>query len=145
MRPGFLPKVFISCASCVSWLTPFASIRLRRSSGILLGKFLPQVENPRSHSTQSRNHQPMNDSFPSYRVCSRAEWLAERQTLLAREKALTRENDALAAARRQLPWVAVEKPYTFNTPNGPATLGDLFDGRSQLLVYHFMFGPGWEE
>jgi predicted dithiol-disulfide oxidoreductase (DUF899 family) len=79
------------------------------------------------------------------RVVSQAEWLVARRQLLTREKELTRERDALAAARRTLPWVKVEKEYRFDGPSGEETLADLFDGRRQLVVYHFMFGPGWEE
>jgi predicted dithiol-disulfide oxidoreductase (DUF899 family) len=78
-------------------------------------------------------------------VATRAEWLAARRELLEREKQLTRLSDELARQRRELPWVPVEKPYTFETDDGPRTLAELFDGRSQLLVYHFMFGPGWAE
>jgi len=78
-------------------------------------------------------------------VVSREDWLAARRQLLSREKELTRLRDELSAARRALPWVRVEKDYVFDTPDGPATLADLFDGRSQLMVYHFMFGPGWEQ
>src|SRR6202047_1668551 len=76
---------------------------------------------------------------------SRDEWLAARKKLLAKEKQLTRERDALAVERRQLPWVKVEKNYVFDSPDGMKTLADLFDGRSQLIVYHFMFGPDWNE
>jgi predicted dithiol-disulfide oxidoreductase (DUF899 family) len=76
---------------------------------------------------------------------SRDEWLAARKNLLAKEKRLTREHDALAAERRQLPWVKVEKNYIFDGPNGKITLADLFDGKSQLIIYHFMFGPDWQE
>src|SRR5215469_4783591 len=78
-------------------------------------------------------------------VVSRDEWLAARKTLLAKEKALTRLRDQLNAERRELPWLKVEKPYVFDGPNGKETLVDLFDGRSQLIVKHFMFGPGWKE
>jgi predicted dithiol-disulfide oxidoreductase (DUF899 family) len=78
-------------------------------------------------------------------VVSPSEWLAARRELLAREKAFTRERDALSAARRELPWVRVEKPYKFEGPKGQQSLADLFGGRSQLVVYHFMFGPEWEE
>jgi len=78
-------------------------------------------------------------------VVYREDWLAARRQLLSREKELTRLRDELSAARRALPWVRVEKDYVFDTPDGPATLADLFDGRSQLMVYHFMFGPGWEQ
>jgi predicted dithiol-disulfide oxidoreductase (DUF899 family) len=73
------------------------------------------------------------------KVVSRAEWLAARTELLAEEKALTRARDALSAKRRELPWVRVDKEYVFDTPNGKKTLSDLFDGRSQLIVYHFMW------
>lgn len=79
------------------------------------------------------------------RVVSRDEWNKERLELLEREKALTRERDRLAAARRALPWVQVEKAYSFEGPDGRETLADLFAGRGQLIVYHFMLGPGWEE
>lgn len=79
------------------------------------------------------------------KVVSRDQWLAARRDLLAREKQLTRELDAVRALRRELPWVKVEKPYTFDGPEGKQTLADLFDGRSQLIVRHFMFGPGWKE
>jgi predicted dithiol-disulfide oxidoreductase (DUF899 family) len=79
------------------------------------------------------------------KVVSRAEWLAARRQLLAREKELTKARDELSRQRRELPWVKVEKPYAFDGPNGKETLADLFGGRSQLLIKHFMFGPGWKE
>ena len=79
------------------------------------------------------------------KVVSQLEWLAARKELLAKEKALTRQSDALAAERRNLPWVKVEKEYVFDTPRGKKKLADLFEGRSQLVAYHFMFGPDWEE
>jgi predicted dithiol-disulfide oxidoreductase (DUF899 family) len=75
------------------------------------------------------------------KVGTREEWLAARTELLAREKELTRRSDELAQQRRELPWVAIDKPYSFDTVEGTKTLPELFDGRSQLLVYHFMFGP----
>jgi predicted dithiol-disulfide oxidoreductase (DUF899 family) len=78
-------------------------------------------------------------------VVSREEWVAARQELLRKEKALTRMRDELAGQRRALPWVRVDKQYAFDTPVGRRTLGELFDGRSQLIVYHFMLGPGWGE
>jgi predicted dithiol-disulfide oxidoreductase (DUF899 family) len=78
-------------------------------------------------------------------IVTRDEWLTARRALLAKEKALTRAQDALAAERRALPMVKVETEYVFDTPAGPRTLAELFDGRSQLVVYHFMFGPGWSE
>lgn len=76
------------------------------------------------------------------RVVTHAEWREAHRAHLVREKAFLRERDALAAARRALPWVKVEKAYTFQTPEGPRTLSDLFNGRSQLVVYHFMMAPG---
>ena len=88
---------------------------------------------------------PALPDLTNHPVVSRDAWLAAHKELLAREKALTRERDALCAARRELPWVKVDKAYVFEGPDGPATLADLFDGRRQLIVYHFMFGPGWEE
>jgi predicted dithiol-disulfide oxidoreductase (DUF899 family) len=75
---------------------------------------------------------------------TREQWLAARLDLLKAEKALTRQSDELARQRQALPWVRVDKEYGFETENGPATLADLFDGRSQLLVYHFMFGPDYK-
>src|SRR5215216_7523413 len=82
--------------------------------------------------------------MPEHRVGTQEEWQAERDELLAKEKELTRLNDELAERRRQLPWVPVEKEYSFQTEDGTKSLADLFDGRSQLLVYHFMFGPAYE-
>jgi predicted dithiol-disulfide oxidoreductase (DUF899 family) len=78
-------------------------------------------------------------------VVSRDEWLAFRKQLLIKEKELTRLRDQINADRHALPWVKVEKPYVFDGPNGRQTLADLFDGRSQLIVKHFMLGPDWEE
>ncbi len=75
-------------------------------------------------------------------VASREEWLEARKALLGKERAVTHELDALRAQRRQLPWVRVEKSYAFDGPGGKVTLGDLFDGRSQLVIYHFMLTPG---
>jgi predicted dithiol-disulfide oxidoreductase (DUF899 family) len=78
-------------------------------------------------------------------VVSREEWLAARKQLLIKEKELTHLHDRLCAERRELPWVRVEKRYVFEGANGKVTLADLFDGRGQLIVQHFMFGPGWQE
>ena len=76
-------------------------------------------------------------------VVSQNEWLAARKALLAKEKEFTRARDQLSEARRALPWVNVEKNYVFEGPNGRETLSDLFGGKSQLIIYHFMLGPGW--
>jgi len=83
--------------------------------------------------------------LPTPRIVSPRQWLAARRRLLEREKKLTRLRDELSARRRQLPWVKVEQDYSFDSPEGPVSLADLFAGRRQLLVQHFMFGPGWEE
>src|ERR1700747_3674970 len=74
---------------------------------------------------------------------TREEWLAERLELLEAEKELTRRSDELAKRRQELPWVRIDKEYRFETDEGSASLADLFQGRSQLLVYHFMFGPDY--
>jgi predicted dithiol-disulfide oxidoreductase (DUF899 family) len=73
------------------------------------------------------------------------QWIAHRKELLRKEKEFTRLRDELSRERRELPWEKVEKEYVFDGPNGKQTLGDLFEANSQLIVYHFMFGPGWEE
>ena len=82
--------------------------------------------------------------MPKHAVVDHDEWLTKRKELLAREKELTRLRDELSEARRALPWKLVDKDYVFDTSTGPRTLAALFDGRSQLLTYHFMFGPDWE-
>jgi predicted dithiol-disulfide oxidoreductase (DUF899 family) len=79
-----------------------------------------------------------------HKVVGREEWQAARDELLQREKEHTRMADELARQRRELPWVAIEKEYRFDADDGTRTLAELFDGRSQLLIYHFMFGPGYE-
>jgi len=80
-----------------------------------------------------------------HEVVSPNEWIASRKELLQKEKEFTKLRDELSRQRRELPWEKVEKQYVFDGPNGKETLADLFAGRSQLIVYHFMFGPGWEE
>jgi predicted dithiol-disulfide oxidoreductase (DUF899 family) len=87
----------------------------------------------------------MTATATRHNVVSRDEWLKARTALLAAEKELTRRHDELSRQRRELPWVKVEKNYVFEGPNGAETLADLFEGRSQLIVYHFMLGPTWEE
>ena len=79
------------------------------------------------------------------RIVSETEWVVARKDLLTREKELTRLRDDVSRHRRDLPWVKIDKEYVFDGPDGKETLADLFDGRSQLIVYHFMFGPDWEE
>src|SRR6202008_4159287 len=78
-------------------------------------------------------------------VVSQADWLAARKQLLKKEKKFTKLRDELSRERRELPWEKVEKQYAFQGPKGKETLAQLFDGRSQLIVYHFMLGPGWKE
>jgi predicted dithiol-disulfide oxidoreductase (DUF899 family) len=79
------------------------------------------------------------------KVVSQAEWLTARKEFLKKEKEFTRLRDELSRQRRELPWEKVEKDYVFDGPEGKVALADLFQGRSQLIVYHFMFGPGWKE
>ncbi len=81
----------------------------------------------------------------NHKVVSRDEWLAARMEHLAKEKELTQLRDQLSQERRELPWVKVEKEYLFDGPNGQETLLELFEGRSQLIIYHFMYGPDWAE
>ena len=80
-----------------------------------------------------------------HKVVSQSEWLRSRSEFLAKEKELTHRNDELARQRRELPWTKVDKDYVFLGPQGKLSLADLFNGRSQLATYHFMFGPDWEE
>jgi predicted dithiol-disulfide oxidoreductase (DUF899 family) len=87
----------------------------------------------------------MEVNMQHHPVVSRTEWLAARTALLAEEKEFTRLRDQVSQQRRELPWVQVEKSYSFDGPNGKETLSDLFAGRSQLVVYHFMFHPTWDD
>lgn len=80
----------------------------------------------------------------AHKVVAREEWTTARKALLEREKALTRLRDELSEARRNLPWVKIDKVYSFDGPEGAVRLAEVFDGCSQLIVYHFMFGPDWE-
>src|SRR4030095_8302730 len=101
----------------------------------------------RSHRARGETARPETKENPmkTNRIVSRDQWLTARVRLLANEKELTRKRDELARQRRELPWVKVEKRYEFEGPSGKTTLADLFGGRSQLGVYHFMFGPDWQE
>jgi predicted dithiol-disulfide oxidoreductase (DUF899 family) len=87
---------------------------------------------------------PSRQSVTDHRIGTREEWSAAREELLAREKEHTRLGDELARQRRELPWVRVEKDYRLDTDDGPRALAERFDGRSQLLIYHFMFGPSYQ-
>lgn len=87
----------------------------------------------------------MNDNLHSHPVVSREQWLEARRLHLINEKALTHQRDRVSAERRALPWVRVDTAYQFDGPDGQQSLGDLFGSNSQLAIYHFMFGPGWEQ
>lgn len=87
----------------------------------------------------------IESSLPNHKIVSREEWIVARKELLTKEKESTRLRDQLSAERRKLPWVKAEKHYMFDGPHGKETLIELFEGRHQLLVQHFMFGPGWEQ
>ena len=87
----------------------------------------------------------MGKTVNGHQTASRQQWLTARLTLLEQEKELTKRSDELARQRAALPWVPVDKDYTFDTEEGKASLADLFAGRSQLIVYHFMLGPDWTE
>ncbi len=95
-------------------------------------------------SLTGRESEDLTVTMTTHQIVPRDEWLVARAALLEREKEHTRMGDELARARRELPWVRVERQYTLATADGPKTLAELFDGRSQLLVYHFMFGPSYE-
>jgi predicted dithiol-disulfide oxidoreductase (DUF899 family) len=101
----------------------------------------------KTESNPKPRNQNMNTAVKKLEreIVSEAEWLVARKDLLAREKEFTSQRDALSAARRAMPMVKIDKEYVFNGPEGKETLADLFDGRSQLIVYHFMLGPGWGE
>src|SRR5579872_5138477 len=88
---------------------------------------------------------PKESIMTKHDIVSKEEWLEARRALLAEEKAWTRERDRISEKRRALPWIKLDKDYVFQGADGPVRLSELFDGRSQLIVYHFMFGPEWEE
>jgi len=85
------------------------------------------------------------EGVTEHKVVTQKEWLAARKSLLAKEKKFSKARDQLNQERRALPWVKVEKEYVFDSAGGKVTLGELFCGKSQLVIYHFMFGPGWKE
>jgi predicted dithiol-disulfide oxidoreductase (DUF899 family) len=101
--------------------------------------------NATTQSETTKNGATTNSKREAGKVVSPAEWLAARKELLRKEKELTHLRDELSRQRRALPWEKVEKQYVFDSPTGKQTLAGLFGGRSQLMVYHFMFGPGWKE
>ena len=87
----------------------------------------------------------MADTIPHPEIVTQEEWLRERKKLLTQEKELTKHGDRVSAERRRLPMMKLEKNYVFDGPHGKKSLADLFDGRRQLIVYHFMFDPKWEK
>ncbi len=95
-------------------------------------------------STNATVSKPQNPTR-EHKIVSHQEWIAARKELLKKEKEVTRLRDQVTRERQKLPWVKVEKNYVFDSPNGKVTLADLFAGRSQLVIYHFMFGPDWQE
>lgn len=98
----------------------------------------------RKGENMGTTHEQVN-TIENPRVVSQEEWVAARKELLAKEKNLTRQRDALAEERKKMPWVKVDAKYEFETPTGKKSLGDLFGGKSQLAIYHFMLGPDWEQ
>jgi predicted dithiol-disulfide oxidoreductase (DUF899 family) len=113
---------------------------------VRLASVLTAIRRPPKLSLSLKEEKRMTSSSATHaKVVSRSEWLEARLRLLAREKELTRQYDGVAAARRALPWVKVEKEYVFDGPEGKVTLADLFQNRRQLIVRHFMFAPGWGE
>jgi predicted dithiol-disulfide oxidoreductase (DUF899 family) len=96
-------------------------------------------------TTAIANVSTLDRPVADHPIVSRSQWLAERKKLLAREKELTRLGDQIARERRALPWVRLDKDYVFDTPQGRRPLADLFDGRHQLVMQHFMLAPGWEQ
>src|SRR3954470_4130431 len=138
-----------------SWLllaTRLATSVVRPSPAAPAGSnqrsFPPKNSGRSSRLNLTTKEQPMavtNTSANEHRVASREAWLKERLALLNEEKKLTRQQDAIAQQVRDLPWVKVDKEYTFDSPSGKKSLFDLFESRSQLVVYHFMFDPTWSQ
>jgi predicted dithiol-disulfide oxidoreductase (DUF899 family) len=129
------------CPACVASAGLMAAAGATSSGGVAMLAFkrlFRKQPNKRKERQMKLAEQPTE-------VVSAAEWLVARTDLLNREKEFSRQRDALSAARRKLPMVKVEKEYVFEGPDGKETLADLFEGRSQLIIYHFMLGPGWEE
>lgn len=121
------------CPLCFATLTLFAVSAI--STGVT-ASFVAKTH---------KEENPMSMSLQPHKFASQDEWLKARKALLKKEKELTQLRDALAKERRELPWVKVEKEYLFDTAEGKKSLHDLFQGRSQLIIYHFMLGPGWQE
>ena len=135
------------CPACFTTLALIAASGT--STGGLTALVMKKLHENNIHSkTQINGGQAMETiqtSMSNHKVVSREEWNAVRKELLMKEKEFTRLSDQLSTARRNLPWVKIEKQYVFNGPHAKETLAELFEGRHQLLVQHFMFGPGWEQ
>jgi predicted dithiol-disulfide oxidoreductase (DUF899 family) len=112
--------------------------RVRREEASLYGP-------AETHTRHTKTQDPRRITMNTPKTATAAEWLRARTALLSKEKELTRQHDELAKLRRELPWVRVEKDYVFHGPSGEQTLAELFRGQSQLIVYHFMLGPGWKD
>ena len=135
------------CPACLATLALIAASATSTGglTAIVMKKLHEKSINP---TTQIKGGQAMNateTSMSNHKIVSREKWIAARKKLLTKEKEFTRLRDQLSDERRKLPWVKVESQYVFDGPRGKETLVDLFDGRSQLVIYHFMFGPDWKE
>src|SRR5690242_8121806 len=129
------------CPACVASAGLMAAAGATSSGGVAMLAFKRLFRK----QPNNRNERKMKLAEQPTEVVSAAEWLVARTDLLNREKEFSRQRDALSAARRKLPMVKVEKEYVFEGPDGKERLPDLFNGRSQLIIYHFMLGPGWDE
>ena len=129
-----------ACIASAAWIAAGAA-----STGGIAAVVLGRLRG-RNDSKEAMNTQPIKETYMEMpNVVSHEQWLKARLELLAAEKELTSQRDALARRRRSLPWERVGKNYVFDTPEGKRALAELFEGRRQLLVQHFMLGPGWEE
>jgi predicted dithiol-disulfide oxidoreductase (DUF899 family) len=150
-----------ACIATAAWIAAgtssagvFFSLAVKLPRKIRLEHNRPEIATTTETSTAAVLPYPLNGDQTMktvtaiespHEIVSREEWIEARRLHLAKEKALTRQRDELSRERRELPWVRVDKQYVFDGAQGKQTLADLFDGRSQLIVYHFMFGPDWEQ
>jgi predicted dithiol-disulfide oxidoreductase (DUF899 family) len=135
------------CPMCVANAALLAAGAATTGVTALSAKLFGRSKNrlTRNLKAQVKGESIMTKTQTDHPIVPEAEWLAARKELLTKEKEFSRLRDALSVERRKLPWLKVEKEYSFDTPGGKRSLADLFAGKSQLIVYHFMFGPGWEE
>src|SRR5882724_7900811 len=137
MCPNCISNMAMAIAGIgMTWSSGLAALILRKNPPSVMEKF---EENNLKEVIMA------SSTIENQKVVSRAEWLAARKALLAKEKELTRSRDELSRQRRELPWVKVEKPYTFDGPNGKETRADRFGGHSRPIIYHVSFGPGGGE